>query len=425
MTGSGVGRSHGTSRTTSFDRWFRYPAGFAADYVGMLLDEIGVTEGTVTDCFTGSGVTGTAARQRGLNFTGIEAHPLIAELAALKLRNPTPSPNEITVAGLDLSDAAEAAVRVKHERDISEETSLVIRSFLPATLLALLELRDRIKKEPWSDSLPYLKWALLGTLRDVAAVKVGWPYQRPGIARVPKHPDVFLRFKERLRFMTADISGLDDRAASFSSVIVRGDSRSTAAWRAMPTRSQACISSPPYLNNFDYADATRLELYFWGEVRTWRDMCIEVRSDMITATTQQSSKGDKLAAIDILKSDDDVPSRKVIGIVDDLARLRSERTGRPKEYDQVVPSYFVAMKSVLKNLFNHLEPGSPALWLIGDSAPYGVYIDTPALIGAFAQEQGFELKEDVALRQRGDRWSTNTGRSQAKLSERALVLHRP
>ncbi|KQP63775.1 hypothetical protein ASF47_17515 [Nocardioides sp. Leaf285] len=390
----------------------------------MLLDQMGVTEGTVTDCFTGSGVTGTAARQRGLNFTGIEAHPLIAELAALKLRNPAPAPNEIIAAGEHLSTATESALRAKRGRDISDETSLVTRSFTPPALLALLELRDRIQVETWSETLPYLKWALLGTLRDVAAVKVGWPYQRPGIARVPKHPDVVARFQERLQFMADDLTGLDE-ASSFTSVVVSGDSRSADAWSVIPTTAQACVSSPPYLNNFDYADATRLELYFWGEVRTWRDMCLGVRSDMITATTQQSSKGDKTAAVDLLKRDNHAPDKKVVALVDELARLRKERSGRAKEYDQVVPSYFVAMKSVLGNLYDHLDPGSPALWLVGDSAPYGVYIDTPGLIGQFAQEQGFEVKEDVILRQRGNRWSTNAGRTQAKLSERVLVLRRP
>ena len=62
--GSGRGRSHGTSSRQPFDRWFRYPAGFASDYVELLLDRLELTEGTVIDCFSGSGVTGTAARAR-------------------------------------------------------------------------------------------------------------------------------------------------------------------------------------------------------------------------------------------------------------------------------------------------------------------------------------------------------------------------
>src|ERR1700760_3036721 len=60
----GTGRSHGTSTSESFDRWFRYPAGFASDYANYLLSRLGLGDGqTVVDCFAGSGVTGTAARR--------------------------------------------------------------------------------------------------------------------------------------------------------------------------------------------------------------------------------------------------------------------------------------------------------------------------------------------------------------------------
>ena len=59
-------------------------------------------------------------------------------------------------------------------------------------------------------------------------------------------------------------------------------------------------SSPPYLNNFDYADATRLELYFWGPVASWKEMCESVRSGMLVATTQQTRQAVARAAYEQL-----------------------------------------------------------------------------------------------------------------------------
>jgi len=32
------------------------------------------------------------------------------------------------------------------------------------------------------------------------------------------------------------------------------------------------VTSPPYANNYDYADATRLEMTFMGEIRGWGDL---------------------------------------------------------------------------------------------------------------------------------------------------------
>src|SRR6266568_866361 len=65
--GSGRGRRHGTSSSQPFDRWFRYPAGFASDYAALLLGHLDVPAGgVVVDCFAGSGVIGTAARAQGI-----------------------------------------------------------------------------------------------------------------------------------------------------------------------------------------------------------------------------------------------------------------------------------------------------------------------------------------------------------------------
>ena len=52
---------------------------------------------------------------------------------------------------------------------------LVRQCFDETTLARLVGLREAIpRRSPWKD---YLTWALLATLRDVASVKVGWPYQ--------------------------------------------------------------------------------------------------------------------------------------------------------------------------------------------------------------------------------------------------------
>lgn len=418
--GSGKGRSHGTSSIEPFDRWFRYPAGFASDYVGMLLDSLGLSKGTVIDCFVGSGVTGTAARRRELSFVGIEAHPLVAELARLKLM-PMATPaqvraliNEIHANALSMASVDASA--------LAAETGLVRRSFDEETLRRLIRLRRLIHDRAAEPAAPYLKWALLATLRDVADVKVGWPYQRPGVARKPRYVDPLARVVARAEMMAEDLESLDP--ASGSADVLVGDSRSTSTWAGVIDDASACVASPPYLNNFDYADATRLELYFWGEVRTWGEMCQEVRSDMLTATTQQSSVGERASAIAALEAVDDEAARQVLKLVKAIEEVRRSRSRRAKEYDRVAPAYFVAMRQILENLHAHLASGASVLWLVGDSAPYGVYVDTPRLIGDLAVGVGFEFVDDVRLRVRGNRWGSNTDRHKVALSERLVILKR-
>ena len=419
--GSGRGRSHGTSGAASFDRWFRYPAGFATDYVELLLDRLQLDEGTVIDCFAGSGVTGTAARARGLGFVGIEAHPMIAELARAKLI-PEATGEEVRQLTKETSEAARAAIS-GWSGSVASEPERVRRSYSDETLRDLLRLRDAVRDRLDEPGGLHLKWALLATLRDVASVKVGWPYQRPGVTKRPKYTDAIGRFEARANLIADDLDSVIDSPTS-AQVLV-GDSRDPRVWARLDAPASACITSPPYLNNFDYGDATRLELYFWGEITTWREMRETIWSGMVTATTQQSSVGEKSAAVERLKTMSTPTASEILELVDAISEAKRERNRRSKEYDQVAPAYFTAISEILTNLHAGLEPGSMALWLVGDSAPYGVYVDTPRLIGRLASEVGFDFVGDVPLRARGDRWGTNNDRHKVPLAERLVVMRKP
>ena len=419
--GSGQGRRHGTSSNEPFDRWFRYPAGFASDYVSVLLHELELEPGgLVVDPFAGSAVTGTAARAAGLSFFGIEAHPLISELGRLKLQTPPGRPAELASVAREIARMYSAS---PNDQDLDAEASLIRRCFSDPILTQLVALRNAIKSgvgEPWSD---YLKWALLATLRDVAGVRVGWPYQRPGTDRRPPHADAFTRFERRVSWMAADLDEYSKITELHTSKLVNGDSRDPESWSHIaPTQAHGCVSSPPYLNNFDYADATRLELYFWGEVTTWSQMVSTVRSEMITATTQQSSVGSAALATSALRELG--PTATSIDIL--VQKLHGERTSRSrgKEYDRVLPAYFLAISQVLSNLAGTLAPGAPAVWLVGDSAPYGVYVDTPGIIAELAQHAGLSLEKDVVLRRRGQRWAGNSSRHGIELAERLILMRR-
>jgi hypothetical protein len=423
--GSGRGRRHGTSSEEPFDRWFRYPAGFASDYASLLVDRLGVRPGgLVVDPFAGSGVTGTASRGAGMSFAGMEAHPLIAELAALKLRRPPADPARLAKAADAVADEASG---LPQDAVPSREAlpDLVRRSFSPDVLGQLLAIRSLLQAHDQGEWAPYLKWALLGTLRDVASVRVGWPYQRPTVSRQPRYSDPAARFRHRTAMIAEDLALLSRTPAggSLRAEIACADSRDLAAWRAyVPDPADGCVSSPPYLNNFDYADATRLELYFWGDVTSWAEMCRDVRSGMIVATTQQSRVQDARQALESLSRYGQAGD-EIAALTRNLAGERKKRK-RGKEYDQVLPSYFLGTAQVLENLAAGLKPGAPAVWLIGDSAPYGVYVDTPAIIGRLAATHGFAVETDMMLRHRGNRWAGNATRHQVKLSERLILLRR-
>ena len=57
------------------------------------------------------------------------------------------------------------------------------------------------------------------------------------------------------------------------------------------------VTSPPYPNNYDYADATRLEMTFWGEIEGWGDLHDKVRRHIIRSCSQHSAAVDRKSVV--------------------------------------------------------------------------------------------------------------------------------
>ena len=409
-----VGAPNGVSGRRAFDRWFRYPAGFSPSTISLALERAHVGPGEIlVDPFAGSASAGSEVIERGATFVGIEAHPLVAELGALKFSRPG-EPSELSARAAEVAAMVELA-------STADEALLVRRCFEDPTLSWLVGAREtlaRLDSEPWA---VHLKWALLGTLRDVASVKVGWPYQRPSLQRSAPYSDPRIRFCARADMMAAD---LEDAPESPASRVVQGSSSTPSVWtRAMQEdAARACVTSPPYLNNFDYADATRLEVYFLRQARTWSELCSEIRAEMLVATTQQTRIRVAAEAAERLLV---YPAfaEELTPLAERLAIERTRR-GRGKEYDRVLAPYFLGVARVLACMHQHLHPGAICAWIVGDSAPYGVYVDTPRLILSLAAQLGYEPGEDAVLRGRGQRWRTNGTRHQVELSERLITFRR-
>jgi hypothetical protein len=405
----GIGAKYGTSRLAPFDRWFRYPAGLPQAAMPLLFAaDRNPDRGGVLDPFCGAGTIGSATSCRGLAFVGIEAHPEIAELAALKV-------GTFPCSTASLLRHGQALLLCDDYVDLETETDLVRRCFSDLTLRRLVQLRRGIEKAPaWAR--PYLKWALLGTLRDVANVKVGWPYLQPTRARVPAYDDPGERMLTRLGWIAVD---LDSRGVEPTGRVLHGDATQRETWTGLGSEPLTiCLTSPPYLNNFDYADATRLEVFFWGRNRTWAQMCSDVRAQMLVATTQQTSVGHA----------EEVRSRleawpaiyRMTAKLTDLLTEERKRRPRGKEYDRVLPCYVYGIVRTLELISENLQPKSWCGWIVGDSAPYGVHIDTPRLIRTAASSLGYSLGKSTLLRPRGLRWRTNGTRHQVNLSERLI-----
>jgi DNA modification methylase len=183
------------------------------------------------------------------------------------------------------------------------------------------------------------------------------------------------------------------------------------------------ITSPPYLNNYDYADRTRLELYFLGWAKSWHDITTQVRERLIISSTTQVRRAgfNEEPLNDELKNNAPIIYKELRTKITQLSHIRSKKGGK-KSYDLMVASYFNDMLQAMKQVYRVLKTKAPFVLVLGDSAPYGVHIPTDIYLGEMALGLGFQQYAIQTLRGRGEKWRSNPQRHKMTLKEVLLTL---
>ena len=404
-------------------RWFTYPAGYSYKLVDAKIAQYSLTGGsTVADPFLGTGTTSIAAKMAGVNSVGIEAHSFVHWVAQTKMF--------LNHDLADLSASVRAAIERADELTGRSEWSdvwppLVYKCFTEDNLMRLAALRQAISE---SDVEPhirdFMKLALTSTLRVVTTAGAGWPYIAPSkyhAKKVERHAVV--EFEARCDLMLSDLQQIQSIGVPYSShEVILGDARKFASY-AEPETIDLIVTSPPYLNNYDYADRTRLETYFWGYHESWADITREVRDHLVMAATTQvrmSSMSDVIQLPGIRKVDERLHA-ELIEITGRLREMRSVKSGR-KTYDYMVAGYFEDMLQVLIGARDVLKPGGHFALVLGDSAPYGVHVPTEEIVGRLALAVGFASYDMERLRTRGGKWGHNPQRHKVPLKESILTI---
>ena len=176
-----------------------------------------------------------------------------------------------------------------------------------------------------------------------------------------------------------------------------------------PSTVNLVITSPPYPNNYDYADATRLEMSFMGEINGWGDLQETVRKFLVRSCSQHVPEGsvDTASVLGIpelgpIRSDlEEVCAR--------LAEIRETKGGR-KTYNLMVACYFRDLALMWKALRSVCATPSKICFVIGDSAPYGVHVPAVPWLGALALSAGFKSCRFEKTRDRNVKWKNRKHR---------------
>jgi len=383
--------------------WFRYSAGFAAQWVEQVLAGWSIEPGNIVlDPFAGSGTVSLVCDSLGVASVGVEAHPFVCRICKAKLLWTTP-PERVGAF-------AAAILKMARDRkpDLSAYPELIHRSFDADALATLDNLRSSWVVLQDSSPESELVWlALTAILRPASrAGTAPWQYILPNKTK-KKVLRPSYAFQQQIEFMKADIRWMQARVKESHASIIAGDARQLA--NLVPPNIDAVITSPPYANNYDYADALRFEMTFWGEVSGWGDIHEAVRKKLIVSSSQHSSR-ERLTAEELLESEAVQPIRNELSeVMGKLAVVRESHGGK-KHYHTMVGGYCRDIGLVLRQLRSVCKAGAKMCWVIGDSAPYGVYCPIEKWIGDLAVAAGFKRYSFDKLRDRNIKWKNRKHR---------------
>jgi DNA modification methylase len=407
-------------------RWFKYPAGYSYRLVEEKIRHYSLaTRHLLLDPFIGCGTTCVEAKRHGVNSIGIEAHPFVRWVAQTKVNWEIPIVDVVQ----NYQDVVRTAQAIVSAKRVSSATvpELVRKCYSEPNLVSLLAIRDAITREVEPGEVrDFLNLALTDALRNASKAATGWPYIAPAkMHQKVSEKEAFETFRVQVRRMLDDARFMQKYYSDHevSTQVVLGDARNPNA-NAKPASVDLALTSPPYLNNYDYADRTRLETYFWGWYNTWREITENVRDKLIVSATTQVTRtrgnADGTLSEEIRHADPKL-FEELKQKLSQLSARRLQKGGK-KSYDVMVAGYFNDMLRVLKQVHLYLKQGSDFILVLGDSAPYGVYIPTHLYLARVGLGIGFKSYRLEQLRTRGDKWRTNPQRHKVALNEVILTL---
>ena len=376
-------------------RWFRYSAGFSADWAEDVIRRREAKR--VLDPFCGSGTTPIAAAKAGVDSVGIEAHPFVARIARIKAHR-----------DVDLDDLADLFSRMRarawqlRSGAPATDSKLLLKCYDTENLVSLESLRaayeiEAVEGEASAAALDLAWLALTCILRECSSVGTAqWQYVLPNKRKSKvKHP--YEAFEQRQRMFALDL--MYARRFSGTADVVCGDARDYVD----ESKFDLVVTSPPYPNNYDYADATRLEMTFWQQVESWGDLHQTVRKHLVCSCSQHSA-ADRMDLGQVLGNDQIEPIKAELEqVCAQLDEVRLTKGGR-KTYHTMVAAYFSGLASVWIALRRQIAEGGQVVFVVGDSAPYGVYVPCDIWLGELAVAAGFKGYSFDKIRDRNTKW---------------------
>ncbi len=395
-------------------RWFRFKEGYSGDLLLKLLTLHFPKKRNITllDPFCGMGTTllsGQTLETHKVRSIGIEYNPFIRFAALTKLKWPLMNSREMLRLAGKVIDAP-PALREEIPELSGFSSERCMSQYIACRLIGI---RNSINQDGKSANHKALLLGLAASIEPLSRTR------KDGRA---------LRIVERDRKSVTEVlmgkwlemaDDIDSNQTSYQhpnpTQIISGDGRNPLDCQIEPDSIDLVVTSPPYLNNIDYSEVYKLELWLMDFIRDSTSFLKLRKGTLRSHPTSKLS----IPETEFLKLIEQGNLRRSFGIIMEKLDTQVEKWRR-----KLFVAYFSDMHRSFTQQYKVLRKGGLAFCIVGNSMHGGQYapyvIATDILLCELARSVGFIVQKLSVARPLRRRLSGNHF-----LRESVIALRKP
>lgn len=359
--------------------WFKYKEGFSKALVCALLELLKLQKRDIVfDPFAGCGTTLLACKEQGYPAIGIDVLPVAVYVAQVKLQD---------WYNLDaLIDAVNKLLSTPQYRPkVYLPNVKIIKLAFPLHVQEeILFFKEEIEKFP-KPICDFLMLGLISILEKVSFTSKDGQFLRLISRSIPPVKDVL---RQQLALMLSDLCQQQQslfKAGEANVAIYKGDARDDCLPKKYHAKIGAIITSPPYLNRYDYSRTYALELCVLS-VSNFNDLR-DIRHSLLRShieSREHTGKNIKLPPLN------------------EILRSLQEKELNNERIPIMVEGYFEDMNLVIRNLKKYLKPGGKVALVVANAQFEGEMIPTDLLLSELAAQHGLVTRAIWVTRYKGN-----------------------
>jgi len=366
-------------------RWVPYLEGFSGEFVEELFLELNIgSQHKILDPFAGCGTTNLTCKINKIPSVGIEINPTMHSILQTKLDWDV---DLIELRKIIDSFAVPKKITLKPPEFLDNK-----RQFLPGILQNLCGIKQFIKGIECDKVRALMLTAFASILLDSSNLK-----RSPSVGYTTKnylHDDYPVeQFKIKIEQIFEDLKSVQAELGHETEYKVHLGNSSVKILDAESI--DYTITSPPYLNFFDYPGNYKLEMGWLEHVSSTKDLK-RIKDEMVPCDNISRGLVKEYLGKDRIYADE---------WLEYIERTIQENTDvRPKirrtDFPGIVKKYFDDMAMIIQHVAHATKPGGMLMLVVGDSLLTDVYVPTDLLLVRIAEQEGFELEKIKITRSR-------------------------